>query len=49
MSWSIGSIIVAAVTYQTNNRTDEWAWRLPLALQWVFPVCQRRPVDLFII
>ncbi|TID27856.1 maltose permease [Venturia nashicola] len=37
MSWSIGSIIVAAVTYQTNKRNDEWAWRLPLALQWVFP------------
>lgn len=40
MSWSIGSIIVAAVTYQTNNRSDQWAWRLPLALQWVFPVCE---------
>jgi SP family general alpha glucoside:H+ symporter-like MFS transporter len=38
MSWSIGSIIVAAATYGTNNRTDEWAWKLPLALQWIFPV-----------
>jgi SP family general alpha glucoside:H+ symporter-like MFS transporter len=39
MSWSIGSIIVAAATYGTNNRSDQWAWKLPLALQWIFPVC----------
>jgi SP family general alpha glucoside:H+ symporter-like MFS transporter len=37
MSWSIGSIIVAAVTYCYNKRNDEWAWRAPLALQWLFP------------
>lgn len=38
MSWSIGGIIVAAATYGFNKRFDEWAWRGPLALQWVFPV-----------
>ncbi|KAI2785768.1 hypothetical protein POX_h09527 [Penicillium oxalicum] len=37
LSWSIGSIIVAAATYSYNKRTDEWAWRAPLALQWLFP------------
>ncbi|KAB5535363.1 hypothetical protein GE09DRAFT_1250525 [Coniochaeta sp. 2T2.1] len=37
MSWSIGSIIVAAVTYSYNKRNDLWAWRVPLALQWIFP------------
>ena len=37
MSWSIGSIIVAGVTYGYNQRNDEWAWRVPLALQWLFP------------
>ncbi|KAH7355471.1 general substrate transporter [Pyrenochaeta sp. MPI-SDFR-AT-0127] len=37
MAWSIGGIIVAAVTYEYNKRNDEWAWRGPLALQWVFP------------
>ncbi|KGO72072.1 Major facilitator superfamily domain, general substrate transporter [Penicillium italicum] len=37
MSWSIGSIIVAAATYSYNKRNDEWAWRVPLALQWIFP------------
>jgi hypothetical protein len=38
MSWSIGGIIVAAATYGFNMRNDEWAWRGPLALQWIFPV-----------
>ncbi|KAK8098804.1 uncharacterized protein PG998_012045 [Apiospora kogelbergensis] len=38
MSWSIGSIIVAGATYAYNKRTDEWAWRAPLALQWIFPL-----------
>ncbi|KAF1980283.1 general substrate transporter [Bimuria novae-zelandiae CBS 107.79] len=37
MSWSIGGIIVAAVTWVYNKRDDQWAWRIPLALQWVFP------------
>ncbi|KAI1342327.1 maltose permease [Xylariaceae sp. FL0016] len=37
MSWSIGSIIVAAATYGYNGRNDQWAWRVPIALQWVFP------------
>lgn len=40
MSWSIGGIIVAAVTWVYNKRDDEWAWRIPLALQWVFPVSE---------
>ncbi|KAK2925666.1 hypothetical protein FoTM2_014032 [Fusarium oxysporum f. sp. vasinfectum] len=37
MSWSIGSIIVAGATYAYNKRNDQWAWRVPLALQWLFP------------
>ncbi|KAJ5198582.1 uncharacterized protein N7498_007699 [Penicillium cinerascens] len=37
MSWSIGSIIVAAAVLGYNKRNDEWAWRIPLALQWIFP------------
>lgn len=37
MSWSIGGIIVAAATYGYNKRDDQWAWRVPLALQWIFP------------
>jgi SP family general alpha glucoside:H+ symporter-like MFS transporter len=37
MSWSIGGIIVAAATYGYNQRNDQWSWRVPLALQWIFP------------
>ncbi|KAL5366195.1 general substrate transporter [Aspergillus floccosus] len=37
MSWSIGSIIVAGATYAYNGLNNEWAWRVPLALQWIFP------------
>lgn len=38
MSWSIGSIIVAGATYAYNGLENEWSWRVPLALQWIFPV-----------
>ncbi|KAI4715420.1 general substrate transporter [Aureobasidium sp. EXF-10727] len=38
MSWIVGGIIVAAATYAYNGRDDQWAWRVPLALQWIFPV-----------
>ncbi|KAJ6014233.1 hypothetical protein N7540_008824 [Penicillium herquei] len=38
MSWSIGSIIVAGASMSYNNRMDHWAWRAPLALQWMFPL-----------
>ncbi|OJJ45982.1 hypothetical protein ASPZODRAFT_117698 [Penicilliopsis zonata CBS 506.65] len=37
MSWSIGSIIVAAASYGYNNRDNQWSWRVPTALQWIFP------------
>lgn len=38
MSWSIGSIIVSGASYAYNNRMDQWSWRVPTALQWLFPV-----------
>lgn len=37
MCWAIGSIIVGAVTYTLNQRQDEWAYRIPFAVQWAFP------------
>ncbi|KAL2799939.1 general substrate transporter [Aspergillus keveii] len=37
MSWSIGSIIVAGATYAYNGLDNQWSWRVPLALQWIFP------------
>lgn len=44
MSWSIGSIIVAAATLGYNKQNTEWAWRIPLALQWIFPVSISFPI-----
>lgn len=38
MSWSIGGIIVAAATYATNKRQGPSAWKIPLGLQWIFPL-----------
>ncbi|KAF2159163.1 hypothetical protein M409DRAFT_71180 [Zasmidium cellare ATCC 36951] len=37
MFWAIGSIIVGAVTYSYQSRNDDLAYRLPIALQWMFP------------
>ena len=48
MSWSIGGIIVAAATYGFNQRNDEWAWRIPLAMQWIVPVSCGTRLDLLI-
>lgn len=43
MSWSIGSIIVAGVAYVYNYVDSEWSWRMPTALQWMFPVSTPSP------
>ncbi|KAI9752148.1 MAG: hypothetical protein M4579_005748 [Chaenotheca gracillima] len=37
MFWAIGSIIVGAVTYRYNSRLDDAAFRIPIAIQWMFP------------
>ncbi|KUJ10824.1 sugar transporter [Mollisia scopiformis] len=37
MFWAIGSIIVGAVTYRYNGRLDSSAYKIPIALQWMFP------------
>ncbi|WVW86046.1 hypothetical protein I302_108084 [Kwoniella bestiolae CBS 10118] len=37
MFWAIGSIIVGAVTYHYNTRLDTSAYKIPTALQWMFP------------
>ncbi|KAK2799581.1 hypothetical protein FQN50_008419 [Emmonsiellopsis sp. PD_5] len=37
MFWAIGSIIVGAVTYRYQGRLDSSAYRIPIALQWMFP------------
>ncbi|KAI6778757.1 uncharacterized protein J7T54_005860 [Emericellopsis cladophorae] len=37
MFWAIGAIIVNGVTYYYNTRLDDAAYRIPIALQWMFP------------
>ncbi|KAK5676317.1 hypothetical protein LTS10_011129 [Elasticomyces elasticus] len=37
MFWAIGSIIVGAVTYSYNKSDHSDAYRIPIALQWMFP------------
>ena len=37
MFWAIGSIIVGAVTYHYNTFPGDEAYRIPIALQWMFP------------
>lgn len=37
MFWAIGSIIVGAVTYHYNTHKHQDAFRIPIALQWMFP------------
>ncbi|CAI7661122.1 unnamed protein product [Penicillium glandicola] len=37
MFWAVGSIIVGAVTYVYNPIEDPIAYKIPIALQWMFP------------
>lgn len=38
MCWVIGQFFAAAVNKGSVHRTDEWAYRIPFAVQWVWPV-----------
>lgn len=38
MGWSLGNMFSNGIAYHFNTRTDEWAYRIPFAIQWVFPV-----------
>ncbi|KAG8407199.1 hypothetical protein J3458_020689 [Metarhizium acridum] len=38
MCWVIGQFFAAAVNKGSSGRTDEWAYRIPFAVQWVWPV-----------
>ncbi|PTD06570.1 Alpha-glucosides permease MPH3 [Fusarium culmorum] len=37
MFWAIGAIIVGAVAYHYNELDEQAAFRVPIALQWMFP------------
>ncbi|KAK0634246.1 general substrate transporter [Bombardia bombarda] len=38
MCWVIGQFFSAAVNKGSVNRTDEWAYRIPYGVQWVWPI-----------
>lgn len=37
MCWVVGQLISAGVLRHLLGRTDDWAWRIPYAIQWAFP------------
>jgi SP family general alpha glucoside:H+ symporter-like MFS transporter len=38
MCWGIGQLIGVGVIKAMLNRNDEWAYRIPYAVQWIWPV-----------
>ena len=38
LCWVMGQLIASGVLRATVNRTDEWAYKIPYAIQWVWPV-----------
>ncbi|KAI5362679.1 putative major facilitator, sugar transporter, major facilitator superfamily [Septoria linicola] len=36
--WGLGQLIAIGVIRSMFNRTDQWAYRIPYALQWMWPV-----------
>ena len=38
LCWGIGQFVATGILDSLDHRTDEWAWRIPLAVQWVWPV-----------
>ncbi|KAJ5610661.1 hypothetical protein N7510_007380 [Penicillium lagena] len=38
LCWGIGQFVATGILDSLEHRTDEWAWRIPLAVQWVWPV-----------
>ncbi|KAK9476108.1 general substrate transporter [Lipomyces japonicus] len=38
MCWAIGQLIAAGVLQGTSNVTTKWAYKIPFAVQWIWPV-----------
>ncbi|KAJ7144031.1 general substrate transporter, partial [Mycena epipterygia] len=36
--WALGQVVGIGVTKSMLPRTDQWAYRIPYALQWIWPV-----------
>ncbi|KAG5368896.1 Maltose permease MAL61 [Yarrowia sp. C11] len=37
LSWVVGQFFATAVLTGTESKADEWSYRIPMAVQWVFP------------
>ncbi|KKK22767.1 hypothetical protein P175DRAFT_0471342 [Aspergillus ochraceoroseus IBT 24754] len=38
LCWVIGQLIASGVLKGLSNRVDEWAYRIPFAVQWIWPI-----------
>jgi SP family general alpha glucoside:H+ symporter-like MFS transporter len=38
LCWVIGQLIASGVLKGLSDRTDQWAYRIPFAVQWVWPI-----------
>ncbi|KAK0812155.1 hypothetical protein LTR02_000855 [Friedmanniomyces endolithicus] len=38
LCWVIGQFIGSGVLVGVENRTDQWGWRIPFAVQWIWPI-----------
>ena len=38
LCWVIGQFLASAVLKGVSTREDEWAYRIPYALQWMWPI-----------
>lgn len=38
LCWVMGQFIASGVLFSMLNRTDQWGYRIPFALQWMWPV-----------
>lgn len=38
LCWVIGQFIASGVLVGVQGRTDQWGWRIPYAVQWVWPL-----------
>ncbi|CEL06488.1 Putative Maltose permease [Aspergillus calidoustus] len=38
LCWVLGQLIASGILKGLQSRTDEWAYRIPFAIQWVWPV-----------
>ncbi|KAJ0415054.1 general substrate transporter [Aspergillus carlsbadensis] len=38
LCWVIGQLIASGILKGLSERTDQWAYRIPFALQWIWPI-----------